>query len=82
VLLKPEAKVLLAGGTNESLYLSIHLANGTEIHRVTNQKRSEIFSEKTITLKDYLGEKIYWKVVDQSQDEWGWITVDDIRFNQ
>ena len=82
VLTDPNVSVLIGGGSNaDQVYFGVYTASGDEITRVARSSNSEIFEQVNLNLADYLGESIYWQVVDNATSSWGFITVDDIQFN-
>jgi len=83
VLTDANASVLVGGGSHSNVvYFGVYTADGTEITRVARSSNSELFEAVSLDLTSYVGETIYWQIVDNSTSGWGFITVDDIQFNR
>jgi len=83
VLTDPNASLLVGGGSNENVvYFGIYDASGEELARVANSVNGETFEQVNFNLSEYVGQTIYWQIVDNSTGGWGFITVDDISFNK
>ena len=77
-----QLSVLIGGGTDKNAtYFAMYLEDGTEIFRSASKKKGQQFYKVNADLSDHLNEQVYWQVVDNATNSYGFITVDDIRFN-
>ena len=73
--------LLVGGGSNSDLvYFAVFLEDGTEIGRVSRSTNGESMQLMRINVASYIGQNIFWHVVDNSTDGFGYIAVDDIAF--
>ena len=74
-----KVKMLLAGNSDaDNLYVALVKAqDNTELLKVSNVTDSSKYKEVTMNAAQYVGTKVYLKIVDKSAE--GFISVDDIR---
>ena len=82
-LFVPEAGTMtfrVGGGRGESTYVALCTADGKEVYsaRGTNDQTMQIASWD---LGPFVGKQLFIKVVDQSTNGWGHITLDDFQFD-
>lgn len=70
----------VGGGSGGSTYVSLCTADGKEV-QFARGVNDQVMQEATWELSPYAGKKMFIKVVDQSTDGWGHITVDDFQFD-
>lgn len=75
LLHSPKVSFLVGGGHNGA-YVALCQANGTVI-RTASGSNSEVMNRIEWELKDYVGQELFLKIVDESQGSWGHITFDD-----
>ncbi|EFC82198.1 hypothetical protein [Parafrankia sp. EUN1f] len=75
-----EISFLIGGGNNlANLYVALHrVSDGAELMRATNTAfaDSEAYSPVRWNAADYLGEELYFRIVDNAAGGWGHINVD------
>ena len=78
-LSKSHIELKVGGGQANDVWVAIHLAStGEELYR-TSGSRSEPLEDRIVDLSAYIGEDLYFLVVDNSANGWGYIAVDNLR---
>ncbi len=70
----------IGGGRGQSTYTALCTADGKEVE-FARGINDQLMQKATWDLTPYLGQKMFIKVVDNSQDGWGHLTVDDFQFD-
>lgn len=70
----------VGGGRGASTYVALCTADAKEV-QVARGVNDQVMQEAMWDLSPYAGRKMFIKVVDQSMDGWGHITVDDFQFD-
>lgn len=70
----------VGGGRGDSSYAALCTSDGKEV-LFSRGVNDQVMQEATWDLSPYAGKKMFIKVVDQSTDGWGHITVDDFQFD-
>lgn len=70
----------VGGGGGPKTYVALCLEDGTELQKARGIN-SEVMQEVTWNLAPYTDKKLFLKVVDQSTEGWGHLTVDDFQFD-
>ncbi|TWE01027.1 sucrose-6-phosphate hydrolase SacC (GH32 family) [Neobacillus bataviensis] len=72
--------MLLAGGADkDNLYVAlVNSKDNTELIKVTNSKNNVQYSRVEMDASQFIGQKVYLKIVDNSMNAFGYINVDDI----
>lgn len=70
----------VGGGSGGSTYVALCTADGKEVQSARGVN-DQVMQEATWDLSPYVGKKMFIKVVDQSANGWGHITVDDFQFD-
>jgi arylsulfatase A len=82
-LFVPEGGMMVfrvGGGSGQSTYAALCTADGKEV-QFARGVNDQVMQEATWDLSPYIGRKMFIKVVDQSMNGWGHITVDDFQFD-
>jgi len=81
-----EIEFLIGGGNDlERLYVAlVRASDGAELMKATNTEWAddETLRRTSMNAADYVGERVYLKVVDKHTGGWGHINVDDFRVLQ
>ena len=70
----------VGGGFGQSTYAALCTADGKEV-QFARGENDQVMQEATWDLSPYAGKMMFIKVVDQSTNGWGHITVDDFQFD-
>lgn len=70
----------VGGGSGDSTYVALCTADGKEV-QFARGVNDQVMQEASWDLSPYAGKKMFIKVVDQSENGWGHITVDDFQFD-
>ena len=70
----------VGGGGGKSTYVALCTADGKEV-QFARGVNDQVMQNAEWDLSPYVGNKMFLKVVDQSTDGWGHITVDDFQFD-
>ena len=70
----------VGGGSGQSTYAALCTADGKEV-LFARGVNDQVMQEATWDLSPYIDKKMFIKIVDQSINGWGHITVDDFQFD-
>lgn len=70
----------VGGGRGQKTYVALCKEDGTEL-QTARGSNTQVMQNAGWDLAPYAGKKLFIKVVDQSIDRWGHVTVDDFQFN-
>lgn len=70
----------VGGGNSPETYVALCLADGTELLKASGA-RSEVMQTVNWDLTPFAGKTLFLKIVDQSTNGWGHVTVDNFQFD-
>ena len=70
----------VGGGRGKSTYVALCTVDGKEV-QFARGVNDQAMRKESWDLTPYAGQKLFIKVVDQSTNGWGHITVDDFQFD-
>ncbi len=79
VLESPRVCFLVGGGKGPGVYVALCLADTDEEVRLARGNNDETMLRHIWDVSEFLGRKVYLKVVDEETGGWGHITFDDFR---
>ncbi|MDQ2902303.1 MAG: GH116 family glycosyl-hydrolase [Chloroflexota bacterium] len=85
-LTHPSASMLIGGGNSPSTYVAACVVDTAQPYNCREVAKAqgnndEILQYETLNLSAYIGQTIFFKVVDNSTAGWGHVTLDDVRAN-
>ena len=70
----------IGGGGSPSTYAALCTGDGKEV-QFARGVNDQVMQNAVWDLTPYVGQKMFIKIVDQSTDGWGHVTVDDFQFD-
>nr|MDQ2717276.1 fibronectin type III domain-containing protein [Chloroflexota bacterium] len=85
-LTHPTASMLIGGGNSPTTYVAACVVDTSQPYNCREVAKAqgindEILQYETLNLSAYIGQSIFFKVVDNSTAGWGHVTLDDVRAN-
>lgn len=76
-----EVSFLIGGGMSPELSFSIHNTIGQTLYSGNRGVNAEPLERRSIDLSAFIGQEVFWRITDNSRNTWGYIAIDDIRFD-
>ncbi|WP_314589314.1 GH116 family glycosyl hydrolase [Paenibacillus terrigena] len=85
-LSRPTVSMLVGGGNGSNVYVAACTVDATKPYKCNEVGKvqgtnAENMQQRSMNLSAYLGQKIFFKMVDSSTTAWGHITLDDVFVN-